>query len=414
MQNIRHRTNGAFLAILTAGLAAHAFAQPGSPQPEAAKPEPALLTLPFELASNKIYMQTDVNGEGPYPFVLDTGAPFSVLDWDLADSLKIRVFHTGDVGGAGLGTVKLGTATGVRIAVDGLRYQPRRMEVIPLNETLSPAEGRDVMGLIGDDVLERFVTEFDFAGREVRLYKPHSYSYEGNGSKVPVTVQGHILARATVTFAGREPIDGRFIIDTGARIAVSLTTHVVNEHKLMEGDVKHVRTIVGWGLGGPLEHGLARAEQLKVGDVTFDAPTVTLSQDTRGVLASRSVSGIIGNEVLKRCRVIIDLPREELILEPTPAAMKAPFPADCSGLFITASGEGYRTFTVRDVAETTPAAEAGIKMDDVIDRVDGGPALRYTLEELRELLRSPGKSYDIELKRGDERINVKLTTRDLI
>src|SRR5688572_22539501 len=115
-------------------------AQPERAAAVAAANDGSLLTLPFELASNKIYMQTTVNGKGPFPFVLDTGAPYTVLDWDLAEGLGISVFRTGDVGGAGHGTVKLGTANGVRLGVGGLRYRPGRMEVIPLNQTLALAE----------------------------------------------------------------------------------------------------------------------------------------------------------------------------------------------------------------------------------------------------------------------------------
>ncbi len=71
-------------------------------------------------------------------------------------------------------------------------------------------------------------------------------------------------------------------------------------------------------------------------------------------------------------------------------------------------------FTIYNVATGSPAAEAGMKAQDVINRVDGGPALRFTLEALRELLRVPDKTYELELKRGDEGVNVQLKTRQLI
>lgn len=411
------RTPPAYVRLLGFVLTLLVAARSGLAQAQAngvSRPPAPVLTLPFELASNKIYVQTRVNAEGPFPFVFDTGAPFSVVDWDLAEKLGIQVFATGTVGGAGHGTVKLGTATGVRLSIDGLHYRQKRMEVIPLNTTLSPAEGRDVMGLIGGDVAERFVCEFDFAASELKLHTPRTYTYEGPGSRIPVTIRGHVLARASVEMPGREPISGVFIVDTGARLAVSLNTQVVNNHKLLEPDIKHIRTIVGWGIGGPLNHGLARATSLKVGGVTFDAPTVALSQDTRGVLASPSVSGVIGNEVLKRCRVILDYSREHLILEPNEKAMKAPFPADCSGMFVIAGGDDYRTFTVKMVVTDSPASEAGIREEDVIERIGDAPAREHTLEKLRELLRIPARTHELELKRGDERVKVKLVTRELI
>lgn len=396
----------------------NALVHSGSVQPALAeRPVVAasdLLALPFEMASNKMYMQARVNGAGPYPFVLDTGAPFSVMDWGLAEGNGIGVSHVGEVGGAGERRVKLGVATGVRISVGGLRFQPTRMEVIPLNEVLAQAEGRDVMGLLGGDILKRFVSEMDFTDRVVRLHPVGSFKYEGPGARVPVTVDGHVLVHATVTIAGREPVSGRFIVDTGARIAVSLNTHEVQEHRLMEADIPQIRTTIGWGIGGPLEHGLTRAESLQIGDVKFDGPTVTLSADTKGVFASRRISGVIGNEVLKRCRVYLDYSREEMYLEPTESA-RAPFPADASGLFITASGADHQTYTVRTVVSGSPGEEAGIKPGDVIVRIGGGPVNRYTLESLRELLREPGKSHEVEVSReGTNRLMVTVRTRGLI
>ena len=380
------------------------------------------LELPFELASNKIYMQTAVNGAGPYPFVLDTGAPFTVLDWALADELRLGVSAVGEVGGAGHNSVKMGRTSGVRLAVGevggsgGVRFQPRRLEVIPLNEVLSRAEGREVRGLLGGDILSRFVSEFDFRDRVVRLH-PSSYRYEGTGARVPVLIEGHVLANATVIINGREPITGRFIVDTGARIAVSLNTHVVKENRLDAPDVPQIRTTIGWGLGGPLDHGLTRGESLSIGDVTFAAPTVTLSSDTRGVFASRQITGVIGNEVLKRCRVFLDYGREEMFLEPVENAMARPFPADASGLFITAEGKEHRVYRVRTVVEGSPAADAGIKPGDVIARFGegaGAPAERLTLEALREELREAGRTFEIELVREGERVRVRLVTRKLV
>src|SRR4051812_32818296 len=48
-------------------------------------------TVPFELNSNKIYLNVKVNDTGPWPFVLDMGSNHSLLDLDLARELKLLV-----------------------------------------------------------------------------------------------------------------------------------------------------------------------------------------------------------------------------------------------------------------------------------------------------------------------------------
>lgn len=402
------------LGLIAVGAISVWGAPVGAQQLVLEKAQDAVLTIPFELRSNKITVDTKVNAEGPYPFVVDTGAPMTVLDWPLAQKLGLRVQSTGEVGGAGEGRVKLGSTSGVRVSVGSLRFQPERLEVIPLNETLSAAEGRDVLGLIGGDILERFACEFDFPNSRLRLLDSKSFAAPEGMKRLPVSIDGHVLARATIVLAGREPISGRFIVDTGARIAVSLNTHVVREHRLLADDIPHVRTTIGWGIGGPVEHGLTRAQSLTIAGITFDAPTVTLSEDTRGVFSSTHIAGVIGNEVLKRTRMIIDYPREVIYLEPVPEAVATPFPADASGLFVTASGEGYTVYTVRTVVEGSPAAEAGMKPGDVLERIDGGPAQRYTLEELRNLLMKAGEAHEFEVRRGAERLTLTLKTRVIV
>src|SRR6266851_3403061 len=91
------------------------------------------LGIPFELASNVIFLQVRVNGSEPVWFVLDTGAPGTVLDASRAKMLGIKVSGGGDVEGTGENTAAAGMAKDVSFSLKGLDFQAREIAVLPLS-----------------------------------------------------------------------------------------------------------------------------------------------------------------------------------------------------------------------------------------------------------------------------------------
>src|SRR4051812_35289988 len=75
--------------FLTAGCAPQASKTPTSAPTRTVELARRGCTVPFELNSNKIYLNVKVNDAGPWPFVLDMGSNHSLLDLDLARELKL-------------------------------------------------------------------------------------------------------------------------------------------------------------------------------------------------------------------------------------------------------------------------------------------------------------------------------------
>src|SRR5437762_2129116 len=91
------------------------------------------LGIPFELTSNVIFLQVRVNGSEPLWFVLDTGAPGTVLDTSRAKMLGIKVSGGGNIEGAGENTAAAGMAKDVPFNLTGLDFQAREIAVLPLS-----------------------------------------------------------------------------------------------------------------------------------------------------------------------------------------------------------------------------------------------------------------------------------------
>jgi C-terminal processing protease CtpA/Prc len=71
---------------------------------------------------------------------------------------------------------------------------------------------------------------------------------------------------------------------------------------------------------------------------------------------------------------------------------------------------------VMSVVAGSPAAEGGVRVDDIVTAVDGAPASQMFLVDLRERLKSatPGTKVRLRLGTGMGTRDVTLTLRELI
>ncbi len=137
-------------------------------------PEGALTVVPYELTdSGRILVDVEINGQGPYPFSLDTGASISFLFLDSDDELQ-------------LDTVPDVTAT-VRGLVSSGRYPVVKVDSLQVGEEIwseptmvsvpgATAATRDIAGVLGVDFLRRYGLWLSARDRELRLYSPETLS----------------------------------------------------------------------------------------------------------------------------------------------------------------------------------------------------------------------------------------------
>jgi hypothetical protein len=369
---------------------------------------------PFEITSNKPFVQVSVNGSGPQWFILDSGCSGgSVIARECAERLKLgRGDEAKQHLGAGAGVaVGVATTPDVTLRIGGDTLRAPLLRVFTLAH-VAPFEGRSVDGLLGEDFLRRHVVEIDYAQRKIRFFEPSHVVPAGAASVVPITLEnGLAVARGTLTSPGHGPIACRLVIDTGVRATVIFYHPFVTDHRLLAQQSHLLMGTVGGGAGGESIGDIGRVESLRIGPVSFKQPVAIFSRDTVGVFASRDADGIVGGELLRRCKVTFDYPHKRLLLEPY--ATPPDFEYDMSGLFLTAHGETFREIVIQSVAAGTPAAEAGLRRGDRIAAIDGQRDADLTLERVRAMFREP-TTRRLDVERGGERFQVKLTTRRLV
>jgi hypothetical protein len=365
------------------------------------------LNIPFELFESLILVQVRVNNSRWLRFVLDTGADTSVIDARQAKLLRLRpqgkMVETGAAGVAEATFTK-----GVRVTLPRVELLNRTIYVLPL-ESLS-ALGRKIDGVLGNDILKEFVVEIDYAAKSINLYATQGYNYAGAGEIIPVTMEEELpFVRASITAEGRAPVEGVFEIDSGSTGAITLNTPFVNNHQLLESAGK-TKEVQSGGVGGSGKVFIGRLNAAKLGRFELEHPITRFSQATQGDYASAKYDGLIGGEILRRFKVIVDYSRRQLVLEPN-ANLAEPYDVDMSGISLVLDGVNL---LVDDVDEHSPAAEAGVLGGDLFLAIDGRPAPVLGLDRIRDMFKQDGKEYRLTVKRKKRTVQIKVKLRRLI
>jgi hypothetical protein len=390
------------------------FEKPPAPAPDVRFPAGAhSVVAPFEFSGDNIWVQARVNGSAPQWFIFDTGAEMSVFNAHRAAALGLKPQGTIEGRGVGEKSLDVGIVENVRLELSGAQLDPRPMMSADLGMVENLA-GRPLTGVLGYDVLSSFVFEIDYAGRRLTLYDPRGFRYAGKGVAVPFVFDGQVpVVKAGISLPGGGPIEGRFLIDTGAGSAVDLNAPFVQKHQVLDLLDKCVGPGVGFGVGGESRQATGRLAKLTIGPFELKQPVARLSQDAKGGAADPDQAGLIGGQALSRFTVTFDYDNQHMYLEPN-ARLADPFERDMSGLVLIAEGPEFRAYRVYKVLDGSPAADIGIRAGDALIRLEGKPAADFSFDVLDELFLKPGKEYRLEIERGKKIIPLVLKTRRLV
>ena len=357
-----------------------------------------------------MFVPVTLNGKECH-FVLDTGSRGTVLSRSFADSQKLPLFNERQVqAGAGTGAaIRIAEARGVQLSIAN---RQRAFPAIPVVDlaVVSQAIGRRIDGLLGADLLSQYVLEIDYANDRIRLHSARTFSYQGSGKSFGIGFdQGWITTQLRASVNG-VVFTGEFVIDTGAAAPVYFSRPTVERNRLLAKADDLATGIIGVGAGGESKGRVGTAEWLELGPFRINNPTAVFSEDRSGFLGDSKFDGIIGGQILERCKVYVRYSERKLILEPFGNAESYRF--DSSGIVFRAVGERLKQFEIVSTLSGTPAHEAGIRRGDRLTRVNDRSTLKMTASQIRELFKQSGSSVDLEIERGDSTRQIQLLLKD--
>jgi len=360
------------------------------------------IRVPIELANDLIVLKVHVNSSRPLHFVFDTGASISVIDPQTAKALGLRAKGKLNLDATG-GSVQSELIEPVSLSLAGVTVFKQTLATIDL-DAFAPLFGYKIDGIIGHDFINNFVVEIDYAAGLMRLYETGSYKYSGAGESIPIElVEKTPFVHGRIVLNGREPIEGKFEVDTGGTGILNLNTPFVNNHKMLETLTTHAQSKLG-GAGGSAAAVKAHVPTVEFGGLVVKNPLVVFAQGTEGSEGSAKYDGELGAGFFSRFKMILDYSRSQIIFERNQSVSTT---RDLSGLDIVAEPPRFRTYVVNGVAADSPAAAVGVQEEDTIVAVDGQPTARLTLRELRRLFRQAGERV-VSVRRGSKTIRLRM------
>lgn len=301
------------VALALAGCDAH-LALMGFTPPQVAVTGALPVELAYREAKGGLVILTGrVNGKADVDFILDTGAPVSVLiDGPRTVALGLDTSKARPLGDPNHPATPVGViGRDFHVAFGAIELTGLSAIVVP-EKSMPCRERFDAIGfagVIGADLFRRFVVEVDPVAKRVRFHEPGAWRAPEGASSLPVTFgRGHPFIDARLTLASGEEIATRMNLDIGMNRALTL---VAGSHPAIampaDGTVR-----TSCYVNGTREERAGPAVAVTLGNTTVQVASPVYSASPNAVDDERR--GTIGISLFAGRRLVIDYPGRRMVV----------------------------------------------------------------------------------------------------
>ena len=404
------------------------------------------VVIPFKFINNLIFIPIKVNGV-ELNFLLDSGVEETIL-FSMEDKKEVSFFNVEKISLRGLGS---------EASIEGLKSANNMLEIRELKSkdhllyivldqsfNLSSHIGIPVNGIIGYNLFKTNLVEINYEKKKVIIYKDiekNRKKIEKKYHSVDISIERDkpYLTGSVVMNTVEIPV--KLLIDVGNSDAIWLFE---NHSKLIDIPKKNFEDYLGKGFSGDVEGRRGQISKFKLSEFEFQNIIVAFPDSTsiRNVKMVTNRAGSVGSEILKRFTVVFDYANKKMFLR-TNGEFHSPFSYNKSGVEIQHNGLQWVQETVRlqtipisvdkvsteeenlmnnfkykfelkpiyeiaNVRKNSPAAISGLQKGDVVVRINNIQAYRYSLEKIKELLRSDEERWiTFEIDRNGQTLKIK-------
>jgi len=222
--------------------------------------------VPIRFVDNYIFIEVAINNESPpLNFWFDTGAGITVINTEVAKQRSLVVTGASKISTSGKSLVSEESTLNELKIGENLVLENITLVLMDLSH-LTKYLGVNVDGVIGYDLLEKFITETNIDDKEIRFYSPIDYVFKGNAKAIGLTTLESNLFGIQVEMIPKkhaESITLNLQIDTGADNYLTFHNKTVKEQQLINSN-KRQKTIKGFGADSTIVTNL-KGRILKIG-----------------------------------------------------------------------------------------------------------------------------------------------------
>lgn len=367
------------------------------------KDEKRKVTIPFYSSNSLIIVPISINGNIPLNFLIDTGVRANILfSKKLGDALGLTYTRKITLMGAD-GTTSLPAFISPINTIDLGAVEGIAQNLLVLEEDFLELEaviGVPVYGIIGYEFFKNNPVRInyddgliDFFKRDAVKWRPLFYH------KLGMTIEDekpYIFAK--IQQKNDSIINTKLLIDTGANHGVLLNRETSEAIKLPPLTIE---TELGQSLGGVLYGFIGRVKDLKFAGLKMTEVLTSYPEENAYsyIFSETGRQGSLGSEVLGRTRLILDYPRNRLLVK-RGEDFYSPFQFDMSGIVIKKVTNEENRMYVATVRKGSPAEGEGILPFDEILSINKIPTFIWEMPEVIKLFRSEeGKEIELEIRR---------------
>ena len=257
-----------------------------------------------------ILVPVRVNGQGPFEFILDTGAGTSLLSTSLADRLKVTILGSKEGQSAGgKVTVSLGKIDTIEVGEARLTdLEAGMVDLAHIGKTV----GANIDGDLGYNFLRHFRMTVDYAGCEIRLEDPNRVDRIDRAARteVPMRLASPAKPLILVDVYANQAGPFQFAIDTGTS-TTAITPQLARQLGVAGSPIGPATTG-----GAPVAVTAGMLHSFMVGGARVDDLAIVVADFFTALSEAVGVKldGIVGYNFLRNYKVMFDYPNERLTL----------------------------------------------------------------------------------------------------
>lgn len=337
-------------------------------------------------------------------FILDTGSGGISLDSATVDYFKITPTPS-DMTILGIaGSRKVSFVYNQKLRLPGLTIDSLNFHINNY-DILTSVYGEKIDGIIGYSVLSRYIFWINYDSLKVSIFTNGRLKYPRGGWLYEPILRTLPVQSARIRDA--VTTNSRFLFDIGAGLCIMLNKDFIEDSNFL--DKKRVLYAKeAEGVGGKIDMHMTVIKELRIGPYRFRNIPVFVFDDTFNLTSYPYLSGIIGNDILRRFNMILNYSKKEFYFMPNTHYLEG-FDYSYSGI------ELYMIdgrIILGDVAKGSPAETAGLKEGDIVIGINN--VLGQNLQLFKNALQAAGEKIKIIVNRDGDLLEYTFKIKSIL